>query len=71
VQNAGDVLKDELGHPYWGTVGKYVNKNQILGFIEQMEHEYQDLLVGATEEGGENDIKHPGYLTTGVTTCRT
>jgi len=34
VQKAGDVLKDELGHPYWGSVRKYVKKNQILGFIE-------------------------------------
>ncbi|KAF8420741.1 hypothetical protein BGX38DRAFT_1137875 [Terfezia claveryi] len=55
VQKAGDVLKDKLGRPYWGTVGKYVKKNQILGFIEQMGHEYQDLLMGATEEGGENN----------------
>ena len=57
MQKAGDVLRDELGRPYWGTVGKYVKKNQLLGFIEQMGHEYQDLLMGATEEEGENISK--------------
>ncbi|KAI1095613.1 hypothetical protein F5B19DRAFT_489272 [Rostrohypoxylon terebratum] len=35
-----DVDKEvELGNRYWGTRGKYVNKNQLLGFVEHLGHD--------------------------------
>ena len=40
-----------------GALWESMSRNQLLGFIEQMGHEYQDLLMGATEEGGENISK--------------
>ena len=57
VQRAGEILKDELGRPFWGTVGRYVKKSQLLGFIEHMGHEYDDLLMGAIEDGGEEVVE--------------
>jgi hypothetical protein len=47
---AAEVLRDDLGRVYWGTAGSYMHKNQLLGFVERMGHEYEDLLQGAIEE---------------------
>ena len=49
---ASDVLRDELGQKYWGTAGEFMKKNQLLGFVESMGHDYEELLEGAIEEPG-------------------
>ena len=48
-------LKDELGKPYWGTPGRYVRRNMLLAFVEELGHEYESLLEGAIEEAGPNN----------------
>ena len=45
-----DVLRDELGKPFWGTPGPYLRRGYILAFIEEMGHEYEELLEGAMNE---------------------
>lgn len=42
-------LKDGLGKPFWGTIGKYVHRNFIRGMIDECGHEYYRLF--------EDDIK--------------
>lgn len=46
-------LKDELGKPFWETPGKYVCKNMLQAFVEELGHEYQDLMIGASPKKGE------------------
>jgi hypothetical protein len=49
----GEILRSqEIGKKFWGSPGKYVKKNQLLGFIEEIGHEYDDLLEGAIEDTG-------------------
>lgn len=43
------VLKDQFGRKFWGTPGKYVNKNMIDAIILELGHEYDALLDGADE----------------------
>ena len=45
-----DVLRDELGKPFWGTPGPYLRRSYILAFIDEMGHEYEELLQGAMKE---------------------
>ncbi|KAI9765070.1 MAG: hypothetical protein M1839_005617 [Geoglossum umbratile] len=47
----GEVLKKELGGKFWGTPGRYLPRNMLLAFVEEMGHEYEELLEGAAEEG--------------------
>lgn len=44
------IARSEVGRKYWGSRGPYVRKNMILGLIEEMGHEYDDLLEGAMAE---------------------
>lgn len=47
------VLRDKLGKLYWGTPGRFMAKNMLLAFVEEMEHDYENLLEGAAGESGE------------------
>ncbi|PGH01855.1 hypothetical protein AJ79_07791 [Helicocarpus griseus UAMH5409] len=57
----GQHLRErELGKKFWGTPGKYVRRNMLCAFVEEIGHRYDDLLQGAIEEDaalpqGEND----------------
>lgn len=42
------TLKDEAGKPFWGTPGRYLPKDMLLGLIEALGHEYNGLLKGAS-----------------------
>ncbi|KAJ1715233.1 hypothetical protein NYO67_2619 [Aspergillus flavus] len=41
-------LTDEFGKPFWGTPGRYIAKNMLRALIEELGHEYDNLLEGAT-----------------------
>lgn len=56
-RNAADALKDENGKPYWGTPGRYLPKNMLLAFVEELGHEYKSLLDGAgSNKKGDSDF---------------
>lgn len=47
------ALSDELGKPYWGTAGRYIIKNMLQGFVQELGHdghEYDELLEGAMSD---------------------
>ena len=46
-QERDQALTDELGKLHWGTPGRYLHRNMILAFVEEMGHEYERLLEGA------------------------
>ena len=45
---AAEVLKAENGKFFWGTWGRYLPRNMLLAFVEELGHEYEDLLMGAS-----------------------
>jgi hypothetical protein len=45
-----EVSRSELRKRFWGTPGKYMRKSMLLGFVEQMGHDYDHLLEGAIHE---------------------
>ncbi|KAF4487829.1 hypothetical protein FAGAP_11312 [Fusarium agapanthi] len=51
---------------YWGTRGRYVKRNQLLGFVEEMGHDVESILDDSSEgepedeDGGENGSDEPG-----------
>ncbi|KAJ5443625.1 uncharacterized protein N7458_007497 [Penicillium daleae] len=56
-RKAADALKDENGKPYWGTPGRYLPKNMLLAFVEELGHEYKSLLDGAgSNKKGDSDF---------------
>lgn len=44
------ALSDELGKPYWGTAGRYIKKNMLQRFVQELGHEYDELLEGAMSD---------------------
>ena len=49
-EQPGSGLRDDLGKPYWGTTGHFMQKNLLMAFVEEMGHEYEPLLEGAESE---------------------
>ncbi|KAN0085534.1 hypothetical protein V8E54_002001 [Elaphomyces granulatus] len=52
-------LKDELGKPFWGTIGKYVHRNFIRGMVDECGHEYYHLFedgIKSRELAGREDV---------------
>lgn len=47
----GESLKKQLGKVFWGTPGKYIPRNMLMAFVEEMGHEYDQLLGGAMDDG--------------------
>ncbi|RDW81537.1 HNH endonuclease signature motif containing protein [Aspergillus mulundensis] len=41
-----EVLVDEIGKPFWGTPGRYLPDNMLLSVVEEMGHEYKEILGG-------------------------
>ena len=55
-QNQKEALKGELGKKYWGTGGRFMRKSMLVAFVEEMGHQYENLLEGAKDrEGSEDD----------------
>ena len=44
-----DSRRREVGKKYWGSGGPYIKRNMLLGFVEEMGHEYEHLLDGAMD----------------------
>jgi hypothetical protein len=53
---AGEILTKELGKPVWATPGRYIPENMIAAFVEELGHEYEDLLEGACRASGDPDL---------------
>jgi len=45
---ASQTMKDESGKPFWGTPGRYLPRNMLLAIVEELGHEYEQLLEGAS-----------------------
>ena len=45
-----ETSKAELRKKFWGARGRYMRESMLLGFVEEMGHDYEDLLEGAIEE---------------------
>ncbi|OJD14679.1 hypothetical protein AJ78_05003 [Emergomyces pasteurianus Ep9510] len=57
----GEIIREkELQKPFWGSPGKYVRKNMLQAFVEEVGHKYDGLLKGASDESsegqGEDDL---------------
>lgn len=52
------ILKGELGQQYWGTRGPFMKKKMLLAMVEEMGHDYEDLLQGAAPPDKQED-EHP------------
>lgn len=50
------VLRDEIGRPFWGTPGRYMPKNMLLALVEELGHDYTDILAGATCGRGDSKL---------------
>lgn len=49
-RHQGEILREqELGRPFWGSPGKYVKRNMLLSFVEEVGHRYDNLLEGPLE----------------------
>ncbi|KAJ5874689.1 uncharacterized protein N7529_003119 [Penicillium soppii] len=53
--NASHLLQSEHGKPFWGTPGRYLPRNMLLGLVEELGHDYRFLMVGATTSRLEDD----------------
>ena len=49
-QRPGQSLKKQMGSAYWGTPGRYLPRNMLMAFVEEMGHEYEQLLEGAMDD---------------------
>ena len=45
-----ETSRAELRKKFWGTPGRYMREGMLLGFVEQMERDYEHLLEGAIKE---------------------
>ncbi|OGM44733.1 hypothetical protein ABOM_007399 [Aspergillus bombycis] len=55
-KTADVYLRGESGRPFWGTLGRYLPKNMLLALVEELGHDYKDLLNGASCVKGEDDL---------------
>lgn len=60
TKKPASALRDELGKRFWGTPGgRYMNRNMLMAFVEDMGHEYEELLEGAMEQTEEDKQEGP------------
>jgi len=45
-----NALLPEFRKPFWGARSAYMKKSMLMAFVEEMGHEYDDLLKGAAED---------------------
>ena len=55
-QKQAETLKKELGMVFWGTPGRYLPRNMLRAFVDEMGHEYEALLEGAMEDETDVDV---------------
>jgi hypothetical protein len=51
-----EILKKELGRVFWGTPGRYLPKNMLQAFVNELGPECEALLEGAMEDEADADI---------------
>ncbi|OJJ44490.1 hypothetical protein ASPZODRAFT_168752 [Penicilliopsis zonata CBS 506.65] len=51
-QKAVFSLTDELGKPFWGTPGRYIAGNMLKAFCEELGHDCDGLMIGASRRRG-------------------
>jgi hypothetical protein len=51
-----ETLRKELGKVFWGTPGRYLPRNMLRAFVEELGHEYEALLEGAMEDETDADV---------------
>ena len=49
-RKAAEQIKKEFGKGYWGTVGPYLPESMLRAFVEELGHEYQELLAGKLDD---------------------
>ena len=67
------VPADELGKPFWATTGPYIRKNMLLALVEEMGHEYEELMAGAIEEqdnGQDKEVQGDIFLSAAAQTIQ-
>ena len=50
------ALKKELGRAFWGMPGRYLPRNMLRAFVDELGHEYEALLEGAMEDEIDVDV---------------
>ncbi|KAJ5382383.1 hypothetical protein N7517_000294 [Penicillium concentricum] len=53
---ASKILREENGKPFWGTPGRYIPQNMLRAFVEELGHEYEALLEGASRTTGDEQL---------------
>ncbi|CAL8575969.1 hypothetical protein XPA_001863 [Xanthoria parietina] len=72
-ERKGWVLADDLGKPFWATPGPYVRKNMLKALVEEMGHEYEELMAGAIEEqddGQDKEVQGDIFLSAAAQTVQ-
>lgn len=64
----GEILNDELKKFFWGTPGKYIRQNMLRAFVEELGHEYEQLLKGAIDDSSDDCESDPSLL--GAAACQ-
>lgn len=54
VEQGRLTLNNEIGKNYWGTPGRYLPRNMLLAFVEELGHEHDEILRGASCSKGED-----------------
>ena len=49
-QRTGETLKREFDKWYWGTPGRFLPKNMLLGLVEELGHEWENLMNKVMED---------------------
>lgn len=49
-KQAAGLLKKEFGKGYWGTIGPYLPESMLRAFVEELGHEYNELLAGVADD---------------------
>ncbi|CAO1600220.1 hypothetical protein XANCAGTX0491_003921 [Xanthoria calcicola] len=73
LEKKGWVLADNLGKPFWATPGPYVRKNMLKALVEEMGHEYEELMAGAIEEqddGQDKEVQGDIFLSAAAQTVQ-
>lgn len=55
IKTDGTAVTKELKKRFWGTPGRYMRRNMLLAFVEELGHEYESLLEGAMDDSGQNE----------------
>ena len=58
------IARAEVGKPYWGSAGSYIRKNMLSAFVENLGHEYEQLLGASTDmkEGQEVEPSNTAFI---------